>query len=87
MPAASATIRSLNVRSALTEPFQAEFVRNGAITAALVGVLCGVVGCHIAAASAPIGLLLSWHLDIAAGASIVLVPVSAFVVVLIARPA
>jgi ABC-type Mn2+/Zn2+ transport system permease subunit len=46
-----------------------------------------VVSAAIAALSAPIGLLLSWHLDIAAGASIVLVAVSAFVVVLVARPA
>jgi ABC-type Mn2+/Zn2+ transport system permease subunit len=41
----------------------------------------------IAALSAPIGLLLSWHLDIAAGAAIVLVPVSAFIVLLAVRPA
>jgi len=41
----------------------------------------------IAAASAPLGLLLSWHLDIAAGASIVLVAVSAFAVVVALRPA
>ncbi len=41
----------------------------------------------IAALSAPIGLLLSWHLDIAAGASIVLVPVSVFLVLLLVRPA
>jgi ABC-type Mn2+/Zn2+ transport system permease subunit len=41
----------------------------------------------IAAASAPLGLLLSWHLDIAAGASIVLVAVTAFIVALVARPA
>jgi manganese/iron transport system permease protein len=41
----------------------------------------------IAAASAPVGLLLSWHLDLAAGASIVLVPVSVFVVLLLLRPA
>jgi manganese/iron transport system permease protein len=41
----------------------------------------------IAAASAPIGLLISWHLDLAAGASIVLVAVSAFVVLLVVRPA
>jgi zinc/manganese transport system permease protein len=40
----------------------------------------------IAAASAPLGLLLSWHLDLAAGASIVLVAVSAFVILLILRP-
>lgn len=44
------------------------------------------VSAAIAAASAPIGLLLSWHLDIAAGASIVLVPVSAFIVLLAVRP-
>jgi ABC-type Mn2+/Zn2+ transport system permease subunit len=36
----------------------------------------------IAALSAPLGLLLSWHLDLAAGASIVLVAVSSFVVAL-----
>ena len=41
----------------------------------------------IAAVSAPVGLLLSWHLDLAAGASIVLVPVSVFVVLLLVRPA
>lgn len=41
----------------------------------------------IAALSAPIGLLLSWHLDLAAGASIVLVPVTAFMVLLLVRPA
>jgi ABC-type Mn2+/Zn2+ transport system permease subunit len=41
----------------------------------------------IAAISAPIGLLISWHLDWAAGASIVLVPVTMFVVLLIVRPA
>jgi ABC-type Mn2+/Zn2+ transport system permease subunit len=40
----------------------------------------------IAAASAPLGLLLSWHLDLAAGASIVLVAVSAFVILLVLRP-
>lgn len=39
------------------------------------------VAAGIAAASAPIGLLLSWHLDIAAGASIVLVAVSAFTLI------
>jgi ABC-type Mn2+/Zn2+ transport system permease subunit len=44
------------------------------------------VSAGIAAASAPIGLLLSWHLDIAAGASIVLVAVSVFLVLLVARP-
>jgi manganese/iron transport system permease protein len=41
----------------------------------------------IAAASAPIGLLASWHLDLAAGASIVLVAVSVFVVLLAVRAA
>jgi ABC-type Mn2+/Zn2+ transport system permease subunit len=45
-----------------------------------------VVSAAIAAASAPIGLLLSWHLDIAAGATIVLVPVTAFVLLLALRP-
>jgi manganese/iron transport system permease protein len=40
----------------------------------------------IAAASAPLGLLASWHLDIAAGASIVLVAVAAFAVVVVAAP-
>jgi manganese/iron transport system permease protein len=41
----------------------------------------------IAALSAPVGLLISWHLDLAAGASIVLVPVSVFIVLLLVRPA
>jgi ABC-type Mn2+/Zn2+ transport system permease subunit len=45
------------------------------------------VSAAIAALSAPLGLLLSWHLDLAAGASIVLVAVSAFVVALIVRAA
>jgi zinc/manganese transport system permease protein len=40
----------------------------------------------IAALSAPIGLLISWHLDLAAGASIVLVAVSSFVVLVVVRP-
>ena len=40
----------------------------------------------IAALSAPVGLLFSWHLDVAAGASIVLVPVTAFIVLLVIRP-
>ena len=40
-----------------------------------------------AALAAPIGLLISWHLDVAAGASIVLVAVSAFVVALMVRAA
>jgi ABC-type Mn2+/Zn2+ transport system permease subunit len=44
------------------------------------------VSAGIAAASAPLGLLLSWHLDIAAGASIVLVAVGAFVVTVALRP-
>jgi len=44
------------------------------------------VSASIAALSAPIGLLLSWHLDIAAGATIVLVPVTAFIVLLFVRP-
>lgn len=46
-----------------------------------------VTSAAIAAASAPIGLLVSWHLDLAAGASVVLVAVSAFVVLLVVRPA
>ena len=41
----------------------------------------------IAALSAPLGLLASWHLDLAAGASIVLVPVCVFVVLILLRPA
>ena len=45
------------------------------------------VSAGLAAASAPIGLLLSWHLDIAAGASIVLVAVSAFIAALVVRAA
>lgn len=44
------------------------------------------VSAAIAAASAPLGLLLSWHLDIAAGASIVLVSVAAFMFLLVLRP-
>jgi ABC-type Mn2+/Zn2+ transport system permease subunit len=44
------------------------------------------VSAGIAAASAPVGLLLSWHLDIAAGASIVLVAVTVFLVLLAVRP-
>lgn len=44
------------------------------------------VSAGIAALSAPIGLLLSWHLDLAAGASIVLVPVSAFILLLVFKP-
>jgi ABC-type Mn2+/Zn2+ transport system permease subunit len=45
------------------------------------------VSALIAAASAPLGLLLSWHLDLAAGGSIVLVAVSTFMVALLLRPA
>lgn len=41
-----------------------------------------VLSAAIAMASAPLGLLLSWNLDVAAGASIVLVAVSSFVVAL-----
>jgi zinc/manganese transport system permease protein len=44
------------------------------------------VSAGIAALSAPIGLLVSWHLDLAAGASIVLVPVSAFILLLAFKP-
>jgi ABC-type Mn2+/Zn2+ transport system permease subunit len=44
------------------------------------------VSAGIAALSAPIGLLISWHLDLAAGASIVLVPVSAFILLLAFKP-
>jgi manganese/iron transport system permease protein len=46
-----------------------------------------LVSAAIAAASAPIGLLISWHLDLAAGASIVLVPVTVFLILLALRPA
>ena len=31
----------------LTEPFEAEFIRTGALAAAIVGVMCGVVGCYV----------------------------------------
>lgn len=41
----------------------------------------------IAALSAPLGLLVSWHLDVAAGAAIVLVAVGICVGVMVARPA
>ena len=41
----------------------------------------------LAALSAPLGLLISWHLDVAAGASIVLVAVSAFILALVLRAA
>lgn len=40
----------------------------------------------IAAISGPIGLLVSWHFDVAAGASIVLVSVAIFLIVLVVRP-
>ena len=46
-----------------------------------------LVSAGIAAASAPIGLLISWHLDVAAGGSIVLVAVASFIVALCVRPA
>ena len=45
-----------------------------------------LVSAAIAAASGPVGLLVSWHLDVAAGASIVLVAVAIFLVVLALRP-
>jgi ABC-type Mn2+/Zn2+ transport system permease subunit len=45
------------------------------------------VSAAIAAVSAPLGLLVSWHLDLAAGATIVLVPVTLFLVLLAVRPA
>lgn len=45
------------------------------------------VSAAIAAASAPLGLLVSWHLDVAAGGSIVLVAVSIFVIALMFRAA
>jgi manganese/iron transport system permease protein len=41
----------------------------------------------IAAASGPLGLLISWHFEVAAGASIVLVAVAAFAVTALLRPA
>src|SRR5919106_97745 len=31
----------------LVDPFEAEFVRTGALAAAIVGVLCAVVGCYV----------------------------------------
>jgi ABC-type Mn2+/Zn2+ transport system permease subunit len=31
----------------LTDPFEAEFIRTGALAAAIVGVMCGVVGCYV----------------------------------------
>jgi ABC-type Mn2+/Zn2+ transport system permease subunit len=45
------------------------------------------VSAAIAAASGPLGLLVSWHFEVAAGASIVLVAVAAFVVTAVLRPA
>lgn len=45
------------------------------------------VSATIAAASGPVGLLISWHFEVAAGASIVLVAVGAFVVTAALRPA
>jgi ABC-type Mn2+/Zn2+ transport system permease subunit len=45
------------------------------------------VSAAIAAASGPLGLLVSWHFEVAAGASIVLVAVSAFAVTAVLRPA
>jgi zinc/manganese transport system permease protein len=44
------------------------------------------VSALIAAASGPLGLLVSWHLDVAAGASIVLVAVGICLGVLVLRP-
>jgi zinc/manganese transport system permease protein len=41
----------------------------------------------IAAASGPLGLLVSWHLDVAAGPAIILVAVAAFAGALAVRPA
>ncbi len=47
-----------------------------------------LVAAALAALSGPLGLLLSWHLDVAAGASIVLVAVALFLAVLaVRRPA
>jgi manganese/iron transport system permease protein len=45
------------------------------------------VSAAIAAVSGPLGLLASWHLDVAAGAAIVLVAVAIFLVTLVLRPA
>lgn len=45
------------------------------------------VSAAIAAASGPLGLLISWHFEVAAGASIVLVAVAAFAVTALLRPA
>ena len=43
------------------------------------------IAAAIAVSSAPIGLLLSWHLDLAAGASIVLVAVTSFILIALVR--
>lgn len=43
------------------------------------------IAATIAVSSAPIGLLLSWHLDLAAGASIVLVAVTSFILIALVR--
>ena len=43
------------------------------------------IGSAIAVLSAPLGLLLSWHFDLAAGASIVLVAVSSFILIALVR--
>lgn len=45
------------------------------------------VSAAIAAASGPLGLLISWHFEVAAGASIVLVAVAAFALTAVLRPA
>ena len=45
------------------------------------------VSALIAAASGPLGLLVSWHFEVAAGASIVLVAIAAFAVAAVVRPA
>lgn len=44
------------------------------------------VSAAIAAASGPLGLLVSWHFEVAAGASIALVAVAAFAVTAVLRP-
>ena len=44
------------------------------------------VSAAIAAASGPLGLLISWHLEVAAGASLVLVTVAAFALTAVLRP-
>mgnify|MGYP006176358067 CR=1 FL=1 len=35
------------MESLLLEPFEADFMRNGAAAAMLVGILCGTVGCFV----------------------------------------